>query len=607
MKGCSIHSRKIAALLGVSTGIIWVCLVSSVIGEDDVKCVQGVKTSLSDPQGKLSSWNFANSSSGFLCNFVGVSCWNDQENRIISLQLRDMKLSGQFPESLKNCKSLQTLDLSSNSLSGPIPTQICTWLPYLVTLDLSNNEISGPIPPDLVNCAYLNNLILSNNRLSGPIPYVFSSLARLKKFSVANNDLTGTIPSFFSNFDSGDFSGNDGLCGKPLGSKCGGLSKKNLAIIIAAGIFGAAASLLLGFGVWWWYHLKYSRRRKTGYGIGRGDDTSLADRLRAYKLVQVSLFQKPLVKVKLADLMVATNNFSPRNIIISTGTGTTYKAVLPDGSALAIKRLNTCKLGEKQFRLEMNRLGQLRHPNLTPLLGFCIVEDEKLLVYKQMSNGTLYALLHGNGTLLDWATRFRIGLGAARGLAWLHHGCQPPFLHQNICSNMILVDEDFDARIMDFGLARLMNSSDSNESSYVNGDLGEFGYVAPEYSSTMVASLKGDVYGFGVVLLELVTGQKPLDVSTAEEGFKGNLVDWVNNLVSSGRMKDAIDKTLCGKGHDEEILQFLKIALNCVVARPKDRWSMYRVYQSLKACGDDLGFSEQDDEFPLIFAKQDDE
>ncbi|KAF2316204.1 hypothetical protein GH714_041545 [Hevea brasiliensis] len=414
-----------------------------------------------------------------------------------------MKLSGQFPESLKNCKSLQTLDLSSNALSGPIPTQICTWLPYLVTLDLSNNEISGPIPPDLVNCAYLNNLILSNNRLSGPIPYVFSSLARLKKFSVANNDLTGTIPSFFSNFDSGDFSGNDGLCGKPLGSKCGGLSKKNLAIIIAAGIFGAAASLLLGFGVWWWYHLKSSRRRKTGYGIGRG-------------------------------------------------TGTTYKAVLPDGSALAIKRLNTCKLGEKQIRLEMNRLGQLRHPNLTPLLGFCIVEDEKLLVYKQMSNGTL-------------------------GLAWLHHGCQPPFLHQNICSNMILVDEDFDARIMDFGLARLMNSSDSNESSYVNGDL------------------------------ELVTGQKPLDVSTAEEGFKGNLVDWVNNLVSSGRMKDAIDKTLCGKGHDEEILQFLKIALNCVVARPKDRWSMYRVYQSLKACGDDLGFSEQDDEFPLIFAKQDDE
>ncbi|EEF44972.1 inactive LRR receptor-like serine/threonine-protein kinase BIR2 [Ricinus communis] len=600
---CSIQSLKFATLILVSATLI----SSSVIGEDDAKCLEGVRNSLSDPQGKLSSWNFANSSSGFLCNFVGVSCWNDQENRIINLELRDMQLSGQVPESLKYCKSLQNLDLSSNALSGTIPSQICTWLPYLVTLDLSNNDLSGSIPHDLVNCTYLNNLILSNNRLSGPIPYEFSSLSRLKRFSVANNDLTGTIPSFFSNFDPADFDGNNGLCGKPLGSNCGGLSKKNLAIIIAAGVFGAAASLLLGFGVWWWYHLRYSRRRKRGHGIGRGDDTSWAAKLRSHKLVQVSLFQKPLVKVRLADLIAATNNFNPENIIISSRTGITYKALLPDGSALAIKRLNTCKLGEKHFRSEMNRLGQLRHPNLTPLLGFCVVEDEKLLVYKHMSNGTLYALLHGNGTLLDWPTRFRIGVGAARGLAWLHHGCQPPFLHQNICSNVILVDEDFDARIMDFGLARLMTSSDSNESSYVNGDLGELGYVAPEYSSTMVASLKGDVYGFGVVLLELVTGQKPLDIATPEEEFKGNLVDWVNQLSSSGRLKDAIDKSLCGKGHDEEILQFLKIGLNCVIARPKDRWSMLRVYQSLKVTGSDLGFSEQDEEFPLIFGKQDNE
>lgn len=325
--------------------------------------------------------------------------------------------------------------------------------------------------------------------------------------------------------------------------------------------------------------------------------------MRAHKLVQVSLFQKPLVKVKLADLMAATNNFSPENIIVSTRTGTTYKAVLPDGSVLAIKRLNTCKLGEKQFRLEMNRLGQLRHPNLAPLLGFCVVEDEKLLVYKHMSNGTLYSLLHGGGEELDWPTRFTIGLGAARGLAWLHHGCHPPIMHQNICSNVIQVDEDFDARILDFGLARLMIAADFNEASFVNGDLGELGYVAPEYTSTMVASLKGDTYGFGVVLLELVTGQKPLEVSNVEDGFKGKLVDWVNQLSSSGRIKDAISKDLIGKRHDEEILQFLKIACNCVVSRPRDRWSMYQVYQSLKSMSKDRGFSEQEDEFPLLFGK----
>ncbi|CAK7338613.1 unnamed protein product [Dovyalis caffra] len=596
MKVCTTTTTTIIIILSALGAIV--------SAEDDVRCLQGVKKSLDDPGGKLTTWNFANSSVGFICNFVGVSCWNDRENRIINLELRDMKLSGQVPESLQYCQSLQNLDLSSNSLSGTIPAQICTWVPYLVTLDLSNNDLSGPIPPDLANCTYLNKLILSNNRLSGSIPFEFSSLDRLKQFSVVNNDLTGIVPSFFNNFDSADFDGNKGLCGKPL-SKCGGLSKKNLAIIIAAGVFGAAASLLLGFGLWWWYHLRYSRRRKEGYGIGRGDDTSWAQRLRSHKLVQVSLFQKPLVKVKLADLMAATNNFSPENIIISTRTGTTYKAVLPDGSALAIKRLSTCKLGEKQFRLEMNRLGLIRHPNLAPLLGFCVVEEEKLLVYKRMSNGTLYSLLHGAGKVLDWPTRFRIGLGAARGLAWLHHGCQPASLHQNICSNAILVDEDFDARIMDFGLARMMTCSDSSESSYVNGDLGELGYVAPEYSSTMVASHKGDVYGFGVVLLELVTGQKPLDISTAEEGFRGNLVDWVSHLSSSGRSKDAVDKAICGKGHDEEIFQLLKIACNCVIARPKDRWSMYKSYQSLKIIACEHGLSEQDDEFPLIFGKQD--
>ncbi|XVF14187.1 hypothetical protein REPUB_Repub09cG0035600 [Reevesia pubescens] len=579
-------------------------LVLSAVTEDDMKCLEGVKHSLNDPDGKLSTWTFNNNSVGFICKFVGVSCWNEKENRLLSIELREMKLSGQLPQALEYCGSLQILDLSANQLSGNIPPQICTWLPYLVTLDLSGNELSGSIPPELSKCAYLNNLILSNNRLSGPIPYQLSGLDRLKKFSVANNDLTGAIPSSFENLDEANFAGNS-LCGSPLG-KCGGLSKRNLAIIIAAGVFGAAASMLLGFGVWWWYHLRWIRRRKKGY-IGSADDSSWAERLRAHKLTQVSLFQKPLVKVKLADLMAATNNFNAENIIISTRTGTTYKAVLPDGSALAIKRLTTCKLSEKQFRWEMNRLGQLRHPNLTPLLGFCVVEEEKLLVYKHMSNETLYSLLHGSVAEVDWPTRFRIGLGAARGLAWLHHGCQPPFLQQNICSNVILIDDDFDARIMDFGLAGLMTPSDVNETSFMTGDLGEFGYVAPEYSSTMVASLKGDVYGFGVVLLELVTRQKPLEVNAGEEGFKGNLVDWVNHLSNSGRIKDAIDMDLCGKGHDEEILQFLKIACNCVVARPKDRWSMFQVYQSLKSMAEENGFSEEFDDFPLIFTKQDNE
>ncbi|KAK8687965.1 hypothetical protein V6N13_086754 [Hibiscus sabdariffa] len=578
MKGS--FSRMLKIFSCVLPCIFLPALVFSAVAEDDLKCLEGVKNSLTDPDGKLSSWTFNNNSVGFICKFVGVSCWNEQENRLLSLQLRDTKLSGQLPQSLEYCRSLQTLDLSANKLSGSIPPQICSWLPYLVTLDLSSNDLFGSIPPELSNCAYLNSLVLSNNRLSGSIPYQLSSLNRLKRFSVANNDLSGAIPSSFEDGDKADFAGNSDLCGGPLG-KCGGLSKGNLAIIIAAGVFGAAASLLLAFGVWWWFHLGLSRRKK-GFLY-----SSWAERLRAHKLTQVSLFQKPLVKVKLADLMAATSNFSAENIIVSTRTGTTYKAVLPDGSTLAIKRLVTCRLGEKQFRWEMNRLGQLRHPNLTPLLGFCVVEEEKLLVYKHMSNGTLFSLLHESVAAIDWPTRFQIGLGTARGLAWLHHGCQPPILQQNICSNVILIDEDFDARIMDFGLANLTTSPDVNKTSFSKTDIGEFGYIAPESSSTMVASMKSDVYGYGVVLLELVTRQKPLEVNPGEEGFKGDLVNWINHLSNSGRIKDGIDKDLCGKGHDEEIVQLLEIACNCVVPQPKKRWSMFKVYQSLQTMAEE--------------------
>ncbi|XP_043706481.1 probable inactive receptor kinase At1g27190 [Telopea speciosissima] len=585
--------------------------VSVAVVEDDVKCLKGVKGSLSDPQGELSSWDFSNTTVGYICKFVGVSCWNERENRLIGLSLPTMTLAGQIPASLQYCQSLQNLDLSGNNLTGTIPSEICTWLPYLVSLDLSNNGFSGPIPSELVNCQYLNALTLSDNQLNGSIPYELSGLNRLKKFSVANNDLSGSIPSFMSNYDPADFYGNSGLCGSPLGTNCDGLSRKNLTIIVAAGVFGALVSLLLGVALWWWCIVKSSRRRRRRHAAGKDDDSSWVLRLRTYKLVQVSLFQKPLVKIKLADLMAATNNFDPENIIISTRAGTTYKAVLSDGSAIAIKRLNTCKLNEKQFRSEMTRLGQLRHPNLVPLLGFCVVENEKLLVYKHMANGTLFPLLHGSSTIfssgnsLDWPTRLKIGIGAARGLAWLHHGCQPAFLHQNISSNVIFLDEDLDARIIDFGLARLLSSAGSSGSTFVHGDFGEFGYVAPEYSSTMVASLKGDVYGFGVVLLELVTGQKPLEVSNAEEGFKGNLIDWVNSVTTAGRSKDVIDKSLLGKGHDGEILQFLNVACGCVIPRPKDRSSMYQVYQSLRTISESQDFSEQFDEFPLIFGKQD--
>ncbi|RZC93176.1 hypothetical protein C5167_029152 [Papaver somniferum] len=577
--------------------------------EDDSKCLQGTKETLTDPQQKLDTWVFSNVSQGYICTFVGVQCWNLRENRILGLQLQSMNLQGKIPESLEYCQSLQILELSGNGLTGEIPSQICQWLPYLVHLDLSGNDLTGGIPNELGNCKYLNTLILKDNQLSGSIPYELSRLTRLKKLSVANNALSGEIPSSFSSFSSDDFAGNK-LCGEPIGSSCNGMNKKSLVIVVCAAVFGAVVSLLLGFGIWWFFVKNSRKGNVAGKDVAAGGSGSWTERLVAHKLDQVSLFQKPLVKLKLNDFLLATNSFDSQHIIMSTRTGTSYKAVLSDGSSLAIKRLNNCKLNEKQFRSEMNRLGQLRHPSLVPLLGFCVVENEKLLIYKHMSNGTLFSKLHGSDELdsqhgrLDWPTRLKIGIGAARGLAWLHHGCQESFLHQNISCNVILLDEELDARVTDFALPKLLSSPDSRDSTFNHGDFGEFGYVAPEYSSTMIASLKGDVFAFGVVLLELVTGEKPLVISNADEGFKGNLIDWVNQLLSSGRIKDAIDKSICGKGHDDEIMKFLRVACSCVASRPKDRSSMYQVYQSLRTICEAHEFSEQFDEFPLVFGKQ---
>nr|GMD24248.1 probable inactive receptor kinase At1g27190 [Ipomoea batatas]GMD24250.1 probable inactive receptor kinase At1g27190 [Ipomoea batatas] len=587
---------------------------ATVVPEDDVRCLEGVKAALSDPLNKLGAWTFSNDSAASICKLDGVSCWNQKENRLISIQLPAMSLSGSLPASLQFCRSLQSLDLSGNSLSGSIPSQICAWLPYLVSLDLSGNSFSGAIPPDLVNCKFLNTLVLNNNQLSGEIPYEIGRLERLKRFAVSNNDLSGTIPADLARFSKDDFEGNYGLCGGPLDSKCSRLNKRNLSVIVAAGVLGAVGSLILALGMWWWFLTGSSKKKNKEVEEGKCDSNWI-DKLRAHRLVQVTLFQKPINKIKLDDIMVATNCFDSGNVLLSTRTGISYMAMLLDGSALAVKRLSGCKMNEKQFRPEMNRLGQLRHPNLVPLLGYCLVENEKLLVYKHMPNGSLYSALHGslctgvrnNRYELGWQSRLRIAVGAARGLAWLHHGCQPPYLHQYISSNVILVDDDLDARITDFGLARLVKSADSNDGSFVNGGLGEFGYVAPEYSSTLLTSTKGDVYSFGVVLLELVSGQKPLGAGNAQEGFKGSLVDWVSHLLASGRSRDAIDKRLAGGGQDDEIMQVLRIACSCVVPRPKDRPSMYTVYQSLKAMADKHGLSENfDHEFPMNFGKQDD-
>ncbi|CAN1236007.1 Probably inactive leucine-rich repeat receptor-like protein kinase At5g48380 [Linum grandiflorum] len=295
-----------------------------------------------------------------------------------------MGLKGQFPLGLKNCTSITGLDLSSNELSGPLPTNISQFIGFVTSLDLSSNAFSGEIPVNLANCSYLNVLNLDHNRLTGSIPGEISNLNRIKTFNVANNLLTG--PS---------------------------------------------------------------------------DD-----------------------------------------------------------------------------------------------------EDRKPM---------------------EWSVRLKIAIRAAKGFAWLHHNCNPRILHRNISSKCIMLDAKFEPRISDFGLARLMNPIDTHLSTFVNGEFGDLGYV------------EGDVYSFGIVLLELVTSEKPTQVSRAPEDFRGNLVEWVKLLSSKSQLHDAMDKSLLGKGADSEVFQVLKVACNCVGEAQKERPSMFEVYQLLRAIGEKYQFTAEDE------------
>jgi hypothetical protein len=208
----------------------------------DIQCLKRLKASV-DPNNKL-RWTFVNNTEGSICSFSGVECWHPNENRILSLRLGSMDLKGQFPDGLENCSSMTSLDLSSNSLSGPIPADVSKRLTYVTNLDLSDNSFSGEIPESLANCTYLNAVNLQNNKLTGTIPGQLGGLSRLTEFNVAGNRLSGQVPSSFSKFPASSFA-DQGLCGKPLSSDCTATSSSRTGVIAGSAVAGAVITLII--------------------------------------------------------------------------------------------------------------------------------------------------------------------------------------------------------------------------------------------------------------------------------------------------------------------------------------------------------------------------
>ncbi|KAJ8615952.1 hypothetical protein MRB53_035324 [Persea americana] len=315
-------------------------------------------------------------------------------------------------------------------------------------------------------------------------------------------------------------------------------------------------------------------------------------------MFQVSEFEKSVPKMRLFDLIKATNNFSKHNIIDSGRTGTMYKAILSDGSLLAVKRFHESHRSDRHFISEITALATIRHCNLVPLLGFCIARRERLLIYKYMPNENLYDQLHHvkpEVEVMGWAKRLRIAIGVARGMVWLHHHCNPCIIHRNISSKCILLDEDYEPKISDFGFAKLMNPERSYLTISFDGNVDGSTYIAPLYSRTMVASPKGDVYSFGMVLLEIVLGKTPAEVANAVQHIEDNTVDCVTYLFNMYAKDNSLVERLC----DAEIIELIKVAFYCVVPALENRPTMLEVYQCLRAIGARNGFIDEDERLLL--------
>ncbi|KAK1417932.1 hypothetical protein QVD17_27068 [Tagetes erecta] len=487
--------------------------------------------------------------------------------------------SGGIPPEITGLSELTVLYLDGNSLSGELPSQMKSW-DSLTILNLARNKLSGQIPVSLTSLEDLLDLDLSENQFSGQIPPQFSNL-RLTALNLSSNKLTGRIPSSFDNIAyQNSFINNPNLCSTSLipnlhncfakPSQSNKFSPKIIAMIILLSAFVLLAAIMSTLFMFRDYLNKKPKRTHTTWKL-------------------TSFHKMDFTETNILSGMIEAN------VIGTGGAGKVYRVGVgqPRG-CVAVKRIwNDNQLDQKkenEFRSEVQILGSIRHANIVKLLCCLSSENSKLLVYEYMVHQSLDKWLHGKkrkldpglvpGFVLDWPRRLQIAIGAAQGLCYMHHDCSPPIVHRDVKSSNILLDFEFNAKIADFGLAKMLEKQKLGEGdmSYIAGSLG---YFAPEYAYTSRVNERIDVYSFGVVLLELVTGKE------ANEGDGDlNLAEWAwKHYGEGGSMMGAVDREI--KDPDtylEEMSTVFRLGLICTSTLPSSRPSMKDVLEILKRC-----------------------
>ncbi|CAI0553655.1 unnamed protein product [Linum tenue] len=284
----------------------------------------------------------------------------------------------------------------------------------------------------------------------------------------------------------------------------------------------------------------------------------------------------------LRELEEATDCFADGNVVGEGGYGIVYHGVLQDRTQVAVKNLlNNRGQAEREFKVEVEAIGRVRHKNLVRLLGYCAEGAQRMLVYEYVNNGNLEQWLHGEvgpSSPLTWEIRMNVILGAAKGLAYLHEGLEPKVVHRDVKSSNILLDQQWNAKVSDFGLAKLLNS----ERSYITTRvMGTFGYVAPEYASTGMLNESSDVYSFGILVMEIISGRNPVDYARPPEEV--NLVDWIKKMVTSRNAEGVLDPKLQEKPCSRALKRALLVALRCVDPNSQKRPKMGHIVHMLEA------------------------